>query len=115
MSFEQTEAFYERIASDENFRSQFQNLESHEEFYDLAKQADYEFSEQEFETYTRQLLEAENLEDEIQDLNEEELVSILGGFSSRIPMMLKYGGVRLPKRPILVRPMYGLPMPRFFK
>ena len=109
MSLEQTKAFYQRIASDETFRSQFQNLESHEEFYNLAKQADYEFSEQEFETYTHQLLEAESLEDAIQDLNEEELVSILGGFSSRPIFRPKYGSV---KPPILVRPMYGLSRPR---
>lgn len=91
MSLEQTKAFYQRIATDETFRTQFQEIESQEQFYHLAKTEGYDFTKQEFEDYTCQLLESENLDDEVKDLNEQELASVLGGFSGQIPRMLMYG------------------------
>ncbi|TRT83693.1 MAG: Nif11-like leader peptide family natural product precursor [Microcystis aeruginosa Ma_AC_P_19900807_S299] len=95
MSVEQTKAFYQRIATDEDFRSRFQNLKNCEEFSKLAKESDYEFTEREFETYTCQLLEAECLKDKVQDLNERELASILGGFLAKASIKPKYGSVSL--------------------
>jgi len=47
MSVENTKSFYQRISTDETFRTQFQGLENQEEFYYAAKTAGYEFTEQE--------------------------------------------------------------------
>ncbi|MFM6321960.1 MAG: Nif11-like leader peptide family RiPP precursor [Microcystis panniformis] len=107
MSVEQTKAFYQRIATDKDFRSRFQNLENCEEFYNLVKKSDYDFTEQEFEAFTCQLLEAECLKNQVQDLNERELASILGGFLERAPIRPKYGSVVLPTRP--QPPLWGKP------
>jgi len=99
MSLENTKSFYQRISTDENFSAKFQGLENQEEFYYAAKTAGYEFTEQEFEDYTCKLLcKGDDLNDEIQDLSEEELASVLGGFIRHFPPL---------------HPMYGIVRPIF--
>ena len=101
MSLEQVHAFYKRTASDEEFRSRLQEANSKEECSQIVKTAGFDFTQQEFEEYTARLLESDRTTDEMYDLSEKELETVFGG------------GKRMPIVPgdLMVRPMYGLPMP----
>lgn len=113
MALEQVHAFYQKIASDESFRSQIQSVNSKEECSEIVKTAGFDFTPQEFEEYTAQLLESDHPDEEIQDLSEEALAAVAGGFIGGFRFRPMYG---LPpnRRPIpIVRPIYGLPADRF--
>ena len=84
MSLEHVKAFYERLASDEAFRTQMQGVKSKDECSQIVKGAGYDFTQQEFEKYTAELLEPSTTEDELQDLNEKELEEFFGVASSLI-------------------------------
>ncbi|CCI02432.1 Nif11-like leader peptide family natural product precursor [Microcystis aeruginosa] len=117
MALEQVHAFYQKVASDESFRSRIQSVNSKEECSEIVKAAGFDFTAQEFEEYTARLLESDRLEEEVKDLSEEDLAAIAGGFIGSIPKMLMYGlppnrNLLLPDDK-LVRPMYGLPGGRF--
>jgi len=119
MALEQVHAFYQKIASDESFRSQIQSVNSKEECSEIVKTAGFDFTPQEFEEYTAQLLESDRPDEEIKDLSEEDLAAVAGGFISGSLVRPMYGlpPNRKPKWPIkwpipgdgIVRPMYGLP------
>ncbi|ACK66691.1 protein of unknown function nitrogen fixation [Rippkaea orientalis PCC 8801] len=98
MSFENVRAFYERLAQDVEFRSELQEVKTKEECSQFVQQAGYNFTEEEFETYTSRLLEASQKEGELQDLDERELEAVFGGVSHAffplIPILL-YGVVFL--------------------
>lgn len=96
MSFENVRAFYEKLVSDEAFRSQMQQVESKDECSRLVKEAGYDFTPEEFEEYTAQLLESNPDDGEIRDLNDQELETVFGGVSSLIG-----------SKPIY-QPMYGV-------
>jgi len=119
MALEQVHAFYQKIASDESFRSQIQSVNSKEECSEIVKTAGFDFTPQEFEEYTAQLLESDRPDEEIKDLSEEDLAAVAGGFISGSLVRPMYGlpPNRKPKWPILGdgidRPMYGLPADRF--
>jgi predicted ribosomally synthesized peptide with nif11-like leader len=119
MSLEQVHAFYERVASDESFRSRIQSVNSKEECSEIVKAAGFDFTQQEFEDYTTQLLESKRLDEEVQDLSEEDLATVAGGFFGRFPKLYLMYGLPPnrdldPLRPVdeIVRPMYGLPRDR---
>jgi predicted ribosomally synthesized peptide with nif11-like leader len=105
MSLENVKAFYERLATDEVFSSQIQNVKNKDECSQIVKNAGYDFTQQEFEEYTVQLLESGATDGELMDLNEKELEAVFGGASSVIG--------KLPIQPIGVvwppyQPMYGI-------
>lgn len=108
MSLQSVKAFYERLASDETFRTQLQGVESKDQCSQFVQNAGYDFTTQEFEEYTAQLLESNSDNDEIKDLNEKELEAVFGGASSTstvgIPTMQPMYGVIWPPLP-----MYGIP------
>jgi predicted ribosomally synthesized peptide with nif11-like leader len=52
MALEQVHAFYQKIASDQSFRSQIQSVNSKEECSEIVKTAGFDFTPQEFEEYT---------------------------------------------------------------
>lgn len=81
MSLQNVQLFYERLATDGQFRAQWQTAKSKEECRQKVQEAGYDFTQAEFEIYTRQLLESDALE-KIQDLNEQELEIVIGGISS---------------------------------
>jgi predicted ribosomally synthesized peptide with nif11-like leader len=81
MSLAKVQAFYERLATDEAFRTQIQGVESQEECRKLVKGSGYDFTQEEFEEYTAQLLESTVDEEGIRDLNERELEAVFGGIS----------------------------------
>ncbi|MEH1838994.1 MAG: Nif11-like leader peptide family natural product precursor [Nostoc sp.] len=82
MSLENVQAFYAKLANDEAFRTQIQGVKSKEECSQKVKAAGYNFTQDEFEEYTTQLLESTAGDDELKDLNEEELEAVFGGASS---------------------------------
>ncbi len=97
MSTQNVKAFYERLASDETFRTQLQGVESKAECSQIVKNAGYDFTSEEFEEYTAQLLESNSDNDEMTDLNEKELEAVFGGASSLI------------SKDKIYLPMYGIP------
>ena len=98
MSVENIQAFYARLANDEAFRAQIQEVTSKDECSQVVKSAGYDFTQEEFEEYTTQLLESTAGEGELKDLNEKELEAVFGGASS------------ITGKPIILRPLYGLPI-----
>lgn len=100
MSLENVKAFYEKLATDEDFRTQIQNVQSKEECSQIVKSVGYYFTQQEFEEYTSQLLESTTNDGELQDLNEKELEAVFGGASSLL-------------KPIGIQPMYGAVLPPY--
>ncbi|MDF5728896.1 MAG: Nif11-like leader peptide family natural product precursor [Rhizonema sp. PD38] len=95
MSLENVKAFYEKLASDEAFRTQIQGVNSKDECSKIVKSAGYDFTLEEYEEYTTQLLESSSNNGEIGELNQKELEAVFGGASSFI------------ERPI-IQPLYGV-------
>lgn len=79
MSLTNVKAFYQRLANDEVFRSQIQNVKSKEECSQIVRAAGYNFTQQEYEEYTAQLLESDPNDSELKDLSEQELEAVFGG------------------------------------
>ncbi len=79
MSAENVKAFYQRLAQDEQFRTQIREVKSKEECSQLVKRHGYYFTQEEFDNYTSELLESNLNEGELQDLNEKELETVFGG------------------------------------
>jgi predicted ribosomally synthesized peptide with nif11-like leader len=84
MSLENIKAFYQRLANDEAFRSQIQNVQSKEKCSQIVKAAGYNFTPQEYEEYTAQLLDSDSDDSELKDLSEQELEAVFGGATSLI-------------------------------
>ena len=99
MSIENVQAFYAQLANDEAFRAQIQGVTSKAEYSQVVKSAGYDFTQDEFEEYTAQLLESTAGDDELKDLNEKELEAVFGGASSIT------GTEKLT-----IQPIYGLPV-----
>jgi predicted ribosomally synthesized peptide with nif11-like leader len=119
MSLEDVKAFYQRLGTDEAFRAQIQGVNSKDECSQTVKSAGYDFSQEELEEYTVELLELSADEDGLADLDEKELATVFGGMLVQ-PM---YGVIRppidwpidWPKKwppkkwsPIDVQPSYGV-------
>jgi predicted ribosomally synthesized peptide with nif11-like leader len=113
MSLENVRAFYERLAKDESFRAQIQEVKSKDECSQLVKDAGYNFTSQEFEEFTAQVLESDTNDGELQDLDEKELAAVFGG----IAVQPLYGVPRPPikwppkRPPIYPQPIYGIVRP----
>ncbi|MGF2039819.1 MAG: Nif11-like leader peptide family natural product precursor [Nostoc sp. CmiVER01] len=119
MSIENVQAFYAKLANDEAFRAQIQGVKSKEECSQRVKAAGYDFTQNEFEEYTAQLLESTAGDDELKDLNEEELEAVFGGAASitakhNIVARPLYGVIisepidDCPHKPPIVQPLYGV-------
>ncbi|NEO55518.1 MAG: Nif11-like leader peptide family natural product precursor [Okeania sp. SIO3B5] len=80
MSLENVQAFYERIADDKEFLAELQATETQEEGKKILAEAGYDFTSEELEEYTSQVLESGNTEDSVlEDLNEEQMTAVFGG------------------------------------
>ncbi|MGL5874037.1 MAG: Nif11-like leader peptide family RiPP precursor [Xenococcaceae cyanobacterium] len=88
MSIENAKAFYERMTTDEAFRTQYQNATTDEERQAIV--ADYKFTQEEWEAASTEIIDVQDDEGEISDA---ELESIAGGFA----VTMAYGGGFLPK------------------
>jgi predicted ribosomally synthesized peptide with nif11-like leader len=100
MSLANVKAFYQKLANDEAFRNQIQNVQSKEECSQIVQAAGYDFTTQEYEEYTIQLLESDSTNSEFKDLSEQELEAVFGGASSLIsnkyPLSYPEYGVVVP-------------------
>lgn len=105
MSLESVKAFYESLRTDEVLRARIQGVQSKEECSQIVKNAGYDFTPEEFEEYTTNLLESALADSELTDLDEKELASIVGGASSSF--YDKFKGSKVPWE-LIVQPMYGI-------
>ncbi|MBN3962308.1 Nif11-like leader peptide family natural product precursor [Nostoc sp. NMS8] len=96
MSLEHVKSFYEKLANDEAFRNQIQGVNSKEECSQIVKAAGYDFTLEEYEEYTTQLLESANGEGELKDLSEKELAAVFGGLTGKPRIQPLYGVVWPP-------------------
>ena len=105
MSSENVKSFYKHLQENEAFRDQIKAAENKEECSRIVKEAGFDFTLEEYEEYTYQLLESANSEDEIQDLSEKELAAVFGGITASIRPrdMTCYG---LPPRDTLSRRIF---------
>ncbi|MBE9037082.1 Nif11-like leader peptide family natural product precursor [aff. Roholtiella sp. LEGE 12411] len=94
MSREHVRAFYEKLANDEALRNQIQSVNSKEECSQIVKAAGYDFTLQEYEEYTAQLLESANGKGELKDLSEKELAAVFGGLTGQSKFQPPYGVVQ---------------------
>ena len=109
MSLGNVKSFYEYLEDNEAFRDQIKAAENKEECSRIVKEAGFDFTLEEYEEYTYQLLESTNYEDEIQDLGEKELAAVFGGITginSRIRPL--YGVVWPREKWLYVQPVYGV-------
>jgi predicted ribosomally synthesized peptide with nif11-like leader len=91
MSVENVKLFYARLAVDDVFRTQVQAAKTPEEGYQLAQAKGFEFTSEEFEAYTSQILEGSA--DDVQPLEDKELAGVVGGMLRPYPNLpLIYGG-----------------------
>jgi predicted ribosomally synthesized peptide with nif11-like leader len=88
MSSQHVKAFYEKLAQDEVFRDRIKNVKSKEDCSRIVKAAGYDFTQQEFEDYTAQLL---SVDDNLIEVGERELAAVYGGFLSRNNLGQIYG------------------------
>lgn len=96
MSRENVKAFYERLKNDETFRTQMQSANSKDESNKILSNNGYEFTQEEFEEVTANLLESTKDDATLKDLNEKELEAVFGGAIKLIhfpfPILL-YGSI----------------------
>lgn len=99
MSLENVKAFYKRLTNDEAFRTQIEFTTNKSECGQIVSAAGYNFTEEEFEEFTSELLEADISNNQLQELNEQELEAIMGGVTSVLGSWQrtqpKYGSVGL--------------------
>lgn len=91
MSLKNVKAFYERLASDKEFSNLIQNVNSKEECSQIVKSAGFDFTLEEYEDYTAQLLEASEGEGKLKDLSEKELAGVFGGLTGYRKIQPLYG------------------------
>lgn len=96
MSLAHVKAFYQQLANDQAFRTQIENVKSKEECSQIVKAAGYDFTLEEYEEYTAQLLESAADEGELKDLSEEELAAVFGGLIGKPIFQPLYGVVWPP-------------------
>ncbi|MGD1805224.1 Nif11-like leader peptide family RiPP precursor [Dapis sp. BLCC M126] len=97
---EKVKDFLIRVVKDESFRTQLMS-EKVEEVRKVMTDSGYNFSQEEFETASIQILDLKEL-GEFHELSEEELVSAVGGWGKDF-----WWRKRFPKDPIF-QPMYGV-------
>ncbi|MBD2167792.1 Nif11-like leader peptide family natural product precursor [Calothrix membranacea FACHB-236] len=110
MSLENVRDFYKKLANDEAFRNQMQAVESKDECSQVVKNAGFNFTQEEFEEYTTQLIESNANENDLQDLGEKELEAVFGGILGKPIIQPLYGVIVWPpiKWPPIVQPLYGV-------
>ncbi len=111
MSLNSVKLFYERLSADKNFSDRIQKASNKNECTQIVQAAGYDFTQQEFEDYTEQLLEADPNNSELESLNERELEAVFGGIGD--PVIRPVYGLASPENnwaPIYT-PVYGSPSP----
>lgn len=78
MTIENVKAFYKRLADDESFRTQIETAGSKQRCSQIVREAGYDFTQEEFEEFTAQLLDS-NPKVNPGELSETELEAAVGG------------------------------------
>ena len=92
MSKKDVKAFYERLGKDETFKAHIEGAESKQKYSQIIREAGYDFTQEEFEEFTAQLLNSNAAEDSSDELNEKTLEAVLGGI--KLPDVVQlYGSV----------------------
>ncbi|VEP18562.1 Nif11-like leader peptide family natural product [Hyella patelloides LEGE 07179] len=78
MSQEQVKAIYKRLAQDEVFKAQIEGAESPQECSQIIREAGYDFTQEEFEAFTAQLLDSSDAENSFEGLSEKTLEAVFG-------------------------------------
>jgi predicted ribosomally synthesized peptide with nif11-like leader len=99
MSVESAKAFYERMVSDEAFRTQYQNATSEDDRRNILLAEGYSFTSEEWETVSAEL--SRSSQEEISDA---ELEAVSGGVNSSFLDCFN------EHKPFPVRPLYGAPV-----
>ncbi|WP_414581498.1 Nif11-like leader peptide family natural product precursor [Scytonema sp. PCC 10023] len=94
MSIESARAFYDRIVTDEAFKTQYQSAASDDERREIVLAAGYNFTPQEWEAAMTQISQSSN-----EELSDAELTAVSGGSIRPLPGWP-------PKWPT---PVYGTP------
>ena len=97
MILENVIRFYKSLIKDKNFRIQLKNASNTEEYRKIMQEAGYDFTQEELETSTAQILEKNGLS----ELSEEDLELVFGGWD--IPI--------IPRENPGPRPLYGVVPP----
>lgn len=79
MSIENVKSFYQRVANDSAFSERLKNSKNKNECSQIAKEAGYDFTREEYEEFTAQLLELKTIDSEFRELDREELAVVFGG------------------------------------
>jgi predicted ribosomally synthesized peptide with nif11-like leader len=99
MSLENVKAFYKRLTSDKAFRTQIELAANKSKCSQIVSAAGYNFTQEEFEEFTSELIEADVSNNQFQELNEQELEAVMGGVTSVLGSWQrsqpKYGSVGL--------------------
>ncbi|VEP18561.1 conserved hypothetical protein [Hyella patelloides LEGE 07179] len=79
MSQEHVKAFYKRLGQDEVFKAQIEGAESPQECSQIIREAGYDFTQEEFEVFTAQLLDSSDAKNNFEELSEKALEAVFGG------------------------------------
>jgi predicted ribosomally synthesized peptide with nif11-like leader len=101
MSLDNVKLFYERLSTDAVFNTKIQSAESKEACSKIVKAEGYDFTQQEFEEYTTQMLEEGS---ELRTVDERELQAVMGGIKKVIgwPIPVPLYGVVFPKDDLFI-------------
>ena len=103
MTIENVEAFYKRLVDDKAFRTRIETAKSKQKCSQIVREAGYDFTQEEFEEFTAQLLDADAKANS-QELSETDLEVAVGGVNALLQ------DTRIdPGEP------YGLPPALFYK
>ncbi|MGL5833807.1 MAG: Nif11-like leader peptide family RiPP precursor, partial [Waterburya sp.] len=84
MSVESAKSFYQRITSDQEFRTQYQSADTNKERQEIVLNAGYKFNSEQWDQALAEISESSNGE-----LSEEELTAVSGGADSSLSELLK--------------------------
>lgn len=106
---EKVKEFLVRLVKDQTFREQL-TTDKIEQARKVMQDNGYNFSKEEFETATIEILELKE-RGEFHELNEGELAAAVGGYAKKPPFIQPLYGVIIsepPIKPIDPQPMYGI-------
>ena len=121
MFLENVISFYKRLVKDKDFRTQLESASNSSECKKIMQEAGYEFTQEEFETATVQILEENklrDLDDSFSELSEQEVELAVGGVWSSYWGWWRERPPRYEKPPteeppiikplVEIQPMYGV-------
>ena len=110
MILESVISFYKSLVKDKNFRIQLKNASNPEEYRKIMQEAGYDFTQEELETATAQILEKNSLRElsELSELSEEELEFVFGGWDNPVVPPIIPPIIRELPGPV---PLYGVVPP----